>query len=335
MKLKTVVLGLGVAIFTGCGGSGSSSLEATGRIALEDANELQRAVLLTGLDPEEMLLNALEEENVAFVRNKESALTFVNEHNVVTDDSWVWEGLHECGVEGNYTNKVISGINPYDQIEDVNASIFVYETNYDHCDQGWGIKKTGTRKGTWDWTYDGHTRTNTWSSTTENFVYEINATHKYTTTSYSASGTYTFTEDDTGQNENYSKHYVRSGTLIDGDSTIEFKNITRDKSKKSSYIFETEKYTYESKWEISGGIKSDDLGGWVIIDTLTAKELDSNDTVTVGDISTDCAHAGKITISGIEHTVSVEAHADHSIDIKYDDTLLKEYANCIEYYNDH
>ena len=47
-----------------------------------------------------------------------------------------------------------------------------------------------------------------------------------------------------------------------------------------------------------------------------------------------CNHAGKITISGAEHTVSVEAHDDYSIDVKYDDELLKEYEDCIAYHID-
>jgi len=336
MKLKTTVLGLGIGalLLTGCGGGGSDLPDPTAKIAKEDAKEIQGYVLMTGLDPVTMLQD-IGGGTVSVVQklsslDKESTMVATDETNEL------WEGEHHCGISGTYTNKTISGLNPYDHdSSETNASKLVFEVIYEDCVWSDDIKMNGTKKKTWDWERDYEKRTwkNTWSGSSDNLVYEIDATHKFVTSSDTWSGTTLQNKDENEWytiSDSYTSHYVRSGTLIDGDTTLTFKNITRDKSSKNDYIHETGERT----WKISGAIQSDDLGGWIVVNTPVTLEKNQDDRVVAGDTEDYCNHVGKITVTGADHVVTTEAHADHSIDVKYDDEVIAEYANCIEYHND-
>ena len=230
-------------------------------------------------------------------------------------------GTHQCRVEGNYTNEFISGISP-DEDKKTKSSKLIFKTTYDKCNDGKGISKTGVVNLTWDWKRGNNLFTNIWSGSTENFVY-IDETHKYTIDTVSVAGKYIGTDYSVSSE----RHYLISGKLeVDGDA-LKFKDFKRDEKNEEDYRVSSRSKNFKLK--ISGAVSGnvgdfDTNGGWIVIETPTTFENKGG----------GCYSAGKGTIKDTEHTVSLEINADQSITVKYDDTVLKNYADCKEYEED-
>ena len=324
MKLSTTFIGLGIGaiVLTGCGG-GSDALEATGKITQQEAVEVAHVTIFTGLDPVELL----SEDTKDTASKNLKGVYLPNE-----------DGEYECPGGGSYTYKKISGVNPsFNEDEsgnEVHSSTFIFEINYNKCDEyHTGVTVTGTKKGTWKWEEKedetSYSYTNNWESTMDGVVYE-GPEGKFTTSTYTASGTNKKTSNAHGSSWSSTSQYVRSGTLVvDGNETYEFKNITRDREEKRSYNSEDDSSTYERTWKISGLLKSDDSDGWIAIET--PETLVKNQDDMIDEYGTLCPHAGELTVSGAEHTLSVEYDANHSVTLEYDGEVIKRFANCIEF----
>ena len=315
-KVALMGLGIGVSlVFTGCGGGGDD-LTATGKLTQEKAEEIGTVVLSTeGLSPEGLLKTA--DKSTSSSEEKELDAFHM---------AWYPAGDQNCSVSGSFTKKVLSGVTPWeahDSEEEIESSTYKFEVSFKECDNGWGYKVTGTSKVTYEWKEEESEESERWienlDETRENFVMEIDPTHKLTFSSFTLKESYdetTYTSGDWKYVEE--GKYSWSGTLVDGNETVEFKNI-------SAYEKENEastdgNYSENEEGEISGMIKDSETEGWIVVET--PEMIESKDG--------KCPHAGEITISGADHTASYEFNSDYTVTFEMDGKVVKTYKDCNE-----
>jgi len=334
MKQKVLALGLSVGAFAliGCGGSGTPDVGqvATGTIDENATTTVVNEVIKTGFTTDDIMAKMNNDLAGDF-----KSIMMSDRMSKVSDRDAGYNPFDEpqvCGVSGTIEYKLVSGENPYANPNSNGSGKVVLKKIFDNCSWDGKVTEDGTKESTWNWTIadNGKTWTNKYSYTISNFVYKIDDTHKFTVTSDIGSGKYTSKFGDNCHSSSSTNHSVMSGKLVNGDNTAEYKNITRDRTKSEKY--EAGVPTFNKKWEVSGAIKRGEFNGWVVIATPTPFEISDKDKMD--DNGHYCYHAGKLTVSGKAHTVSKEVHSDHSITIKHDNNVVKEYTNCLDYKND-
>jgi len=332
MKQKILALGLSVGAFAliGCGGSVTDELPAaSGTIDENATTTVVNEVIKTGFTTDDIMAKMNNDLTGDF-----KSVLMSNGISKVSDRGTgnnSFEGVQECGVSGTREYKIVSGENPYANPNSNGSGKVVFKKIFDNCSHDGKITEDGTVEAIWNWIVadNGKTWTNKYSYTTSSFISKIDDTHKFTVTSGVGSGEYTHKYGDDFHSSSSTRHSVMSGKLVNGDKTAEYKNITRDRTYKEEYKASVS--TFSKKWEVSGAIKRGEFGGWIIIATPTPFEKNEKDKID--NMSNYCYHAGKLTVSGKAHTVSKEVHSDHSITIKYDNNVIKEYTNCLDYKN--
>ena len=334
MTKKILLGGLATVVamgLIGCGGGSSAGSDdglqkSTGKIEKSKALGLERLIRITSMDAMNLLKMFNGEEGSAVKMSKlGSPLAKDTVVSATVEDGFFDE--HECAEGGTYINERISGISP-DEDHELMSGKFIYKTTYSACGVWDGISRTGVVTKTWEWTQKDNILTNNRSAMTEHLVYAMDEMHKYTTTSASWSRKIV----QGGGTESYTSNYTRSGKLELDGKVMEFKDIKTDRTREYDYQNDTGSRTWKISGAISGEIEDFNSEGWLIVDTPVVMEKNQDDyVVDRGAGEGYCNHVGKMTVTGVEHVVTTEVHADLSIDIKYDNEVLEHYVDCMDY----
>jgi len=335
-KVISTGLVLGAALsLIGCGGSseGDGLPKATGKLKKSEAVEAVYFVANSNLNGYKIFLDeyGIGQPAPKVAKKIENNMKVMQRMDKVSDNTY----FIPCGHEGNRTIRVISGIPHNDPVTrevimETKASKYVFEETFNNCSYDPRITMNGVISRIQDWKRDGKGGWySKWSGEKKNFVYKIDDENLYTDTASWSGITDELWKEGAPVKKNNTSHSVHNGKIILGDRTIELKNITKDITEK-----ENQKNSTGSKtMSVSGALKDSEIGGWLVVRTPVTFEKNQNDKVVVGEEEDYCYHIGKMTISGADHVITTEVHADHSIDVKYDDKVVMEYENCIKFDN--
>ena len=309
-------------IILGCGG-GSSYSEIvddlptpTAKLKEEKTSTVLNKIVQSQLDPLAFAIDFYENKN-RFNSSKRVADSYYAKENSV----------NSCQFGGSIEEVVISGKS---ESEDKEASSGdkKYKLIYRDCEVLPNVTLNGTVNSYETWKREEKNIISyTGSYESKNFVYQKDEKHKIVI-SYTQENKGKYCEvygksDVACYNEGTSV-YKYSGSMIENNNTLEFKNIKREATFRNN---NKEPYNFYKSFKLSGAIKSLELDGWIVIETPTTFEMNEKDKIKDNKY---CWHKGKLVVKGKKHTLTHEVKSDHSIIQKYDDKVVMRYDNCLE-----
>ncbi len=318
-------------LIVGCGGGSSYSTvddglpTPTAKLKKEQAQSIIEKIQKTRLDPVHFFNNVPYDDRFITINSSQKKMKISSDEENNTES---------CTNGGTREIKVISGHPEEDAFDkNITSQNYKYQIIYKNCKED--VEINGIKKVTDNWTKKDDTFTYSFKSEINKLVYTKDNKHKLTIQDYilSNSGYYNARSFHDGRvNSKGDSTLEYNAKIVDGDETLELKNIHKVYKFTDKYNEDNDTNKIYEYLSIIGAIKSSKLKGWITVHTPTPYEKTEKDKVETSDASGYCYHKGKLVIKGADHTITQEVASDHTITEKFDNTTIKKYKNCIEYY---